>query len=619
MSGFRRCPRGASINLQEPDTSNNTNGDIQVDLKMALEPVAVPAAKLLIDVAKSASGPFVSRLSKVAALWNARHLSQHISDLDLIKSLHQPDKTVSLREIYFPVLVQQGSVRAHPENIDDFSWETTSILLRATAGHGKSLLMRRLALVELERGACVPVLVSLRGLSVETSVIDLISDEMGMLGFKDPIRVFLYLLRKGKILLLLDGFDEIHSSQKKGFLRDLDSIRRRATSSKLIISSRPETALDNLPYLQVASLVELTSDQQNEFIRHMVSDPDNRDLAIAAVSGSEFLTEVLKTPLLVILLLIAYRAESRIPDTLAEFYSLIFPTLLYRHDDTKVGMNRERQSKLGNYELRLLFEALSCLSVIEGGHSFNEAALDNLIQTAAGFAGLDADPGQIPQVREDIVRITCLIVETGYLKYEFVHKTVQEFYTASFVARSDPATILLFFNHMLSEYSFYENFTQVVKFLSELNEFAYCRFFLEELHKRLIGGDSGFTPEGLTYFLIIGGKHLADGCLEEGQVRVNIPIESYRRLLSEGLIHAVAASLEEWLKRQTDVFTWRSSISMYELIQELDAWAEVCSWLNHDEKVAEEIDRIRAPVRAVNKNVEGRRKILEDALFRYRS
>ncbi|TOB74529.1 hypothetical protein CGJ99_23330, partial [Vibrio parahaemolyticus] len=64
------------------------------------------------------------------------------------------------------------------------------------------------------------------------------------------------------------------------------------------------------------------------------------------LDSSNFLSEVTVSPLLLTLFAITYNSRQFKPDSLSEFYSLIFPTMLYRHDRMKVGFERERKSNL---------------------------------------------------------------------------------------------------------------------------------------------------------------------------------------------------------------------------------------------------------------------------------
>ena len=84
------------------------------------------------------------------------------------------------------------------------------VLVLGDAGTGKTFLMRMLAARLAERDGVVPVLLTMRGLEKAHSLRDLLSLHMSKSG-EDPFHeeAFRHMLRVGRVVLLVDGFDEL--------------------------------------------------------------------------------------------------------------------------------------------------------------------------------------------------------------------------------------------------------------------------------------------------------------------------------------------------------------------------------------------------------------------------
>lgn len=318
--------------------------------------------------------------------YQSSKLKDYFDQINSIKTLYQPEKKVEVDKVYYPVSIEcKGKINKVIHSQDLFSHDNC-VLIEGTAGHGKSLLMRHIAVHEIKHGARVPVFILLRDKESNVKLTELICSELKLLGFESPDKALVYLLRNRRILIILDGFDEVKSDSRKSLLIEIEYLARKFKRPNIIISSRPNLEVRLSSYFSVVSLVDLNKKEQLDFIRHMTAGEEKLEL-IESFENNNFVSGVTKTPLLLVLLIIAYRAESRIPENLTEFYRMIFSTLLYRHDDMKIGYNRERRSLLGNYELQNVFESLSYLTLASNQVRFNESFFNEKIKKSAELTG----------------------------------------------------------------------------------------------------------------------------------------------------------------------------------------------------------------------------------------
>jgi hypothetical protein len=97
----------------------------------------------------------------------------------------------------------------------------------------------------------------------------------------------------------------------------------------------------------------MSRDNQIMLVSMLVDDEKDRIVLAKAIrQHSGDISALLQTPLMVVILIVVFRAERKVPETFSEFYEHLFFTLLSRHDGTKPGFTRARKTKLGTTDFR---------------------------------------------------------------------------------------------------------------------------------------------------------------------------------------------------------------------------------------------------------------------------
>jgi hypothetical protein len=168
----------------------------------------------------------------------------------------------------------------------------------------------------------------------------------------------------------------------------------------------------------------------------------------------------------------SYKSYQQLPTKLSDFYDALFQTLLQRHDGSKPGFTRQRGCALDDNEYRQVFEALCILAKKRKLQTFDVRVMSEMAKDAMIQCGFNANASSFV---DDIVKITCLIIRDGE-EHRFIHKTVQEYYTASHIQRRPEAWADDFYSRV-SKTNASREWEQKLGFLSEIDTYTYKRFF----------------------------------------------------------------------------------------------------------------------------------------------
>ena len=161
--------------------------------------------------------------------------------------------------------------------------------------------------------------------------------------------------REGRLLLLLDGFDEVPRERRPGVRRLLAHLARDPawSSCPLVVSSRPigGDVLDDLPRLE---LLPLDESRRREFLekwfRHAGAGGQARaDAAFEHVTATRALRELSGIPLYLTLLAVLWQQGVRPAGRLAALYDQIFELLLdgrHRRDPRPMPIQDEVREAL---------------------------------------------------------------------------------------------------------------------------------------------------------------------------------------------------------------------------------------------------------------------------------
>lgn len=425
------------------------------------------------------------KISEVFSIKKLATLRENISRVGKVKTILNPDAVSELDQIYFPSAVSFNENDIFIETFMDFS--TNHVLIEGGPGQGKSLYLRNICLTEGRGNSFIPIFIEFRYLNFEQSLRQALFEAIRSFGVEIDDNLFDYLAKSEKILFILDGFDEVPSAVRQKTARELENIGRTYSNLRIIISSRPDSGMGASVYFKKFKIAPLQPYRQAEFLQHLYKDKRQASDVVSVLESSTFISQVTNTPLLLTLFAITYNARQFKPDSLSEFYNLIFPTMLYRHDRMKIGYQRERKAGLTDHQMEKVFESLSILSLKENKVHFGSSDFRHYLKSASKMTQIGENLED--NLIDDITIITALIVPDGYDGYSYAHKSIQEYFSAVFISRIDQSKRSEFYKKMVSSYEEFRKWENVLSFLATIDDYGYKKYFFLPTRKKALGLD----------------------------------------------------------------------------------------------------------------------------------
>jgi len=424
------------------------------------------------DLLKSAKGKVQEKISEAFAAGKLKSFKTNVDRIGQVKTILNPDSIVDLNNIFF-----DEAVLFDGEKIESFSqFGTKHILVEAGPGQGKSLFLRKLCIKEGAGGAFIPVFIEFRNLGYKKKLKEELMEAIDDLGVKLDNSLFDFLAKSEKIVLFLDGFDEVPNNERARIGRELETIVRSYPDLRIVVSSRPDSGMGSSFYFSKRKISPMALDTQKRFVNHLYKSDRQSESINTILSNSRFISEVTTTPLLLTLFTITYNARQFKPDSLSEFYSLIFPTMLYRHDRMKIGFERERKAGLTDYQMQRLFNSLSFLSLNDNNTRFPSYLFQDYLHNSAKLDGLPENLED--HLIHDITSITALIVRDGFDEFSFTHKSIQEYFASVFISMLSEDRKIGFYNLVINDFNEFRKWQNTLAFLETIDERNYTKYFL---------------------------------------------------------------------------------------------------------------------------------------------
>lgn len=412
----------------------------------------------------------------VCAVGKERAIARSISKITHVKTLWNIDKEVSLYEFYYPSQIEfSNSVIKKVDSIKDLG-RSQNFVIQGTAGQGKSIFLRYLCGQELRgefTSGRIPVFVELRRIKQGQGVRSLIIESLQKFGIGVSEQIFDLYAESGKFVLLLDAFDEIDPALVQESLAEIELLADRfAETLQVIITSRPNADIQYSSRFRVFKLNHLRPSDHLPFFKKICADKSQaEDLNKVVSSSATDVKGLLTTPLMLTLLVMLYKSIQTVPDTVPRFYEELFDVLFYRHDHSKPGFRRKRFTNLDDTTIRNLFSAFCFYVRFNGYGTVTAQQLVECCDLASESVGAPVEPKKF---KDEIVKTVCLMHEEGF-ELSFIHKSVAEYYAASFVRDSSDEFATQFYALACDAP---EDWELVLKFLSQIDKYRHAKYFM---------------------------------------------------------------------------------------------------------------------------------------------
>ncbi len=241
--------------------------------------------------------------------------------------------------------------------------------------------------------------------------------------------------------IILDGFDELSNQRRADIAKEIKEICSQYEHLVVVVSSRYDAGIEHYSFLESYEIVFAEEfAEENDKILRMIHAYANEEDALALSESipkvSDQIRNLIRNPLMLVLLVVHYAIKKSLPDTIIQFYRDL-PDVLINEQSMAFGKTkRPITSGLSSSDLKTFFEAF-CYLAVERDRSDKllTVEVEHLADDAITKAGLSACH---KQALDDIISITNLIVREGRY-YRFAHRSIKEFNAAIHVASMNQA------------------------------------------------------------------------------------------------------------------------------------------------------------------------------------
>ena len=438
----------------------------------AIAKAATPLIKDLYDGAKGATRKAIERWSTVGF---PKKLARQLSEIDSVRTIWSPEKNVSLRNFYYPSRLRAADDNPKPlSTIADLGDGCT--VIQGIVGQGKSILLRYLALQEIlgSNAPRLPIFLELRKVTKSAPLLVSVYKALSAYEISVDDSVFEYLASSGRMVLLLDGFDELETSLVRETTLELEHLAQRFPDLQIVVTSRPNNEVQKLSSFRVLEVAPLGLSNYSPFLRALGLDAvRTADIVHAIQSSPSNVADLIKTPLMLTLVVFVYQSEKQIPADLPEFFDRLFYTVFTRHDKLKAAFEREHHSGLSERKLQALFEAFCFMSLQLGSsRTLNRAQFTEAFELAQDY--VEGSACKEAAFRKDITKVACLMLEEGIGDATFLHKSIAEYHAAAFVKSCDDAFASRFYEEASSTWHHWQ---ECLRFLQSIDPYRFSNYF----------------------------------------------------------------------------------------------------------------------------------------------
>lgn len=317
------------------------------------------------------------------------------------------------------------------------------LMVLGSPGIGKSTFLRKVGLEALKwataryRHELIPVFIELKQFGDQHSDIEkLIAEEFETCGFPD-VEVFTQnLLKTGKLLILLDGLDEVPTAYVDRAISQIGTLVDKYDKNRFIVSCRVAAYKGGFPRFKDVTMANFNDSQIQTFVRQWFRrEPKIADQYWELLSSAEYkaVKELGQTPLLLTLLCAVYDESQSLPKQRSALYGEALEVWLKKWASERRVHRDPIYQELHLHLEQVLLSEIAYQSFSENQLFFSRRELTEqirsfLVNNLNAPKHLDAE-----KVLNAIQVQQGILVERARDAYSFSHLTFQEYLTAQYI------------------------------------------------------------------------------------------------------------------------------------------------------------------------------------------
>lgn len=236
-----------------------------------------------------------------------------------------------------------------------------------------------------------------------------------------------------KALIILDGLDEVSINNKERIVQQTRELTLRLSNSKIILTSRTGDFNYDIENTIEYEISPLSKSQIQEFsTKWLVSEEKSREF-YSQILNSPFADTAIR-PLTLAHLCTIFDRYKKIPEKPKTIYRKVVNLLIEEWD---IQRSVTRDSRYSKFEIDRKFEFICNLSYyLTTKHQatvFNHTDFVNAYRNICDNFNLPDD--EASKVADEIEAHTGLLFQSSYEKFEFAHKSIQEYLAAEHLAK----------------------------------------------------------------------------------------------------------------------------------------------------------------------------------------
>lgn len=330
-------------------------------------------------------------------------------------------------------------------------------------GSGKSTFLKKIGIEALKsqsetayKGDCIPVFIELRIKRIKNiSLKELIIQEFKVCGFPEYEEFTEAALKQGKLLILLDGLDEVPDKLLESITLEIQNFSDLYHKNRFIISTRPFAYKHNLRRFVDVKISKFTPFQAKNFIFSWFKD--NSDVANSCFNtllGNDnySIKEIIQTPLFLSLVCLLYQKSGRLPLNRATLYEKALRVLLEEWQ-TEKGIRYETSlyERIDTKRKELILAAIAFYMFKLDKYFLPRSKMVRLIEQAANRIVTSEKTIDGNVVLTEIEIQHGLLVERSEGMFSFSHLAIKEFLAAQFIIDNNKRVRNTIINHATDE------------------------------------------------------------------------------------------------------------------------------------------------------------------------
>lgn len=346
---------------------------------------------------------------------------------------HRQQRNVGTNEVKSEILISDGTIQRLEE-------ESKYIIIEGTGGIGKSMYLTHLFLScasEYENTGIVPIILMLKDYKESTlNILDFLLSEVNSFDSAVTRNDIVSALEDNKLVLLLDGLDEIRTLVRNNFVADLEAFIKSYKGNTVIITSRPVYSFVSYARFSLFDIQPLTKKQALNLIGKLKFWDEEGKLAfMKALDGHLYSShsQFAGNPLLLTIMLMTFSTFGEVPAKMHVFYAKAYETMARLHDATKGSFKRPFHTGLTPEDFAKYFSEFCARTYIKEVLEFNEQTFSQYMGNVIKKDSAKAQGATPRQFLKDLTDYLCIMYKEGP-KYYFIHRSFQEYFAAFYFA-----------------------------------------------------------------------------------------------------------------------------------------------------------------------------------------